>query len=156
MNPQEVKSAINDFRVAFAEDLGSQFFYGKRTLVKPTDGFYIDKKTETTDWVGKTPETQRSLYCTSKTATVEEIEKAGLNKRCTGIVTCIYEDILELQPLNDQGVRTLKRDNILKDNLMVVFNGVEETYQILDYTFAFQLRDTYIFIKFGVVSLDLK
>lgn len=156
MNRQEVLSAINDFRVAFGEDLGSRFFYGKRTLEKPTDGFYIDKKKETIEWVPETPETHRRLYCTSKTATVEEIEKAGLNKRCTGIVTCIYEDILEIQPPNSDGVKKLNRDNVLKDVLRVEFNGVEVSYQILDYTFAFQLRDTYIFIKFGVASLDLK
>lgn len=156
MNPQEVKSAINDFRVAFREDLGSRFFYGKKVIEKPTEGFFIDKKKETIEWVEETPDTHRNLYCTSKTATVEEIEKAGLNKRCTGIVTCIYEDILEIQPPDYNGSQALKRDNVLKDVIKVSFNGVEETFQILDYTFAFQLRDTYIFIKFGVVSLDLK
>ena len=152
MNIQEVRAAINDFRKAFRDDLGSPVAYGKRTFAPYSGGFSIDERDVELNWFLETSKNIK-LYGTSTLASEEDLRDAGLNTNCTGIVTCIYEDILDLQPVDETtGTKLFIRENLLDDKLRVILNGAEIEFNIIDYTFAFQLRDTYIFIKFGVSS----
>jgi hypothetical protein len=152
MNIQEVKSAINDFRNAFRDDLGAKFVYGKKTSTQ-SGGFSIDERDTTYEWVDKSS-TGVEMYCTTSLATSEELIESGLNQNCTGIVTCIYEDVLSIQPTGTDGQPKIKKEDILDDVILVFMEGFKRYYRIVDFSFAFQLKDSYIFIKFGVVDVE--
>lgn len=153
MNNQEVKSAINDFRRAFKEDLGAMFAYGEKTASAQSGGFSIDEESIGINWVDRTSSGE-SLYCTAQIANQEELLEAGLSQNSTGIVTCIYEDILDLQQDRDvQGNLFMSKELMLDDVIVVFLNGYKQYYRIVDFNFAFQLKNTYIFIKFGVIDM---
>jgi hypothetical protein len=145
MNNQEVRSAINDFRKAFRYDLGAPLRYGKRVTSK-SGGFSIDRRKQTLEWVDKTP-TSIPLYGTVKSASQEMLVEAGLDVKSTAVITAIYEDILSIQTSGDLS-------EVLDDYIETSIKGIKQVYRIIDFNFAFQLKDTYVFVKFGVVELS--
>lgn len=151
MNTQEIKSAINDFRKSYRDDLGARLVYGQKTSTS-SGGFSIDENTSTYTWVDKTTSGD-DLYCTVSVATTEELVEAGLSQKCTGIVTCIFEDILDVQPIDINGGKSISKQAILDDVILVFLNGYRQYYRIVDFSFAFQLKNTYIFMKFGVIDV---
>jgi hypothetical protein len=150
MRRQEVESAINDFRLAFRDDLGSPFHYG-RLVQSKSGGFSIDGKQTTVEWVTETSK-KTPLYCTLTMGTKEELMESGLRQDSKGILTCIYEDILDVQPANVSLEKVISKKAILDDVVKVFLNGETIVYKIIDYAPAFQLKDTFIFLKFGVVD----
>jgi hypothetical protein len=151
MRRQEVESAINDFRLAFRDDLGCPFHYGRLVQTK-SGGFSIDTKQSTVSWISQTSKKQ-PLYCTITTGTKEELMESGLKQDSKGIITCIYEDILDIQPEDANMKKFINKKIILDDVVKVFLNGETIVYRIIDYAPAFQLKDTFIFLKFGVVDV---
>jgi hypothetical protein len=150
MNDQDVQSAIADFRKSWKEDLGCRVRYGKRSVV-PSGGFSIDKNTiETISWLDTTP--KGDLYATVKSMSKEELIDCGMNTSCTAVITCIFEDILSLQD-DIGGTKRLVKEKLINDKIQVLTKGVKQTFDIVDFQFAFQLRDTYVFLKLGVVNV---
>lgn len=155
MNRTEVQSAINDFRKAFKDDLGTRFVYGKKKT-STGGGFSIDEENIAYWWFSTTSKGQQ-LYGTLSVATDEALMEAGLNQKSTGIFTCIYEDILDLQEIDPKTNKPfLDKQELLDDYILVFTHGYVRYYRIVDFSFAFELRDTYIFMKFGVVDVEEK